>query len=138
MGRDREKNIYPIFPEAKVKVKESEVTQSCPTLCDPMDYSLPGSSLPWDSPGKNTGVDCHFLPQGIFPTQKLNPSLLYWQADSLLLVPFGKPVVIAHLSENLFFLRTSACCSEKLALEYASSLFIAFILQFTSVAEQCS
>ena len=30
---------------------------------------------PWDSPGKNTGVGCHFLPQGIFLTQGLNPGL---------------------------------------------------------------
>ena len=33
--------------------------QSCPTLCDPTD----GSPLGWDSPGKNTGVGCHFLLQ---------------------------------------------------------------------------
>ena len=41
---------------------------------------------PWDSPGKNTGVGCHFLLQGIFPIQASNPHLLYlrrWQADSL-------------------------------------------------------
>ena len=31
---------------------------------------------PWDFPGKNTGVSCHFLLQGIFPTQELNPGLL--------------------------------------------------------------
>ena len=30
---------------------------------------------PWDSPGKNTGVDCHFLLQGIFPTQGSNSGL---------------------------------------------------------------
>ena len=30
---------------------------------------------PWDFPGKNTGVGCHFLLQGIFPTQGLNPGL---------------------------------------------------------------
>ena len=36
--------------------------QSCLTLCDPIDGSSPGSS-PWDSPGKNTGVGCHFLLQ---------------------------------------------------------------------------
>ena len=36
--------------------------QSCPTLCDPIDSSPPGSR-PWDSPGKNTGVGCHFLLQ---------------------------------------------------------------------------
>ena len=40
---------------------------------------------PWDFPGKNTGVGCHFLLQGIFPTQGSNPHLLHWQADSLLL-----------------------------------------------------
>ena len=37
--------------------------QSCLTLCDPMDGSPPGSPNPWDSPGKNTGVGCHFLLQ---------------------------------------------------------------------------
>ena len=36
--------------------------QSCPTLYDPIDCSPPGSR-PWDSPGKNTGVGCHFLLQ---------------------------------------------------------------------------
>ena len=36
--------------------------QSCLTVCDPIDGSPPGS-LPWDSPGKNTGVGCHFLLQ---------------------------------------------------------------------------
>ena len=37
----------------KVKMK---VSRSCPTLCDPMDCSRPGSSVPGDFPGKNTGV----------------------------------------------------------------------------------
>ena len=42
------------------KVKsESEDAQSCPTLSDPMDCSLPGSPRPWDFPGKSTGVGCH-------------------------------------------------------------------------------
>ena len=35
--------------------------QSCPTLCDPMDSSPPRLLCPQDSPGKNTGVGCHFL-----------------------------------------------------------------------------
>ena len=34
---------------------------------------------PWDSPGKNTGVGCHFLLQGIFPTQGSNPDLPHWR-----------------------------------------------------------
>ena len=37
--------------------------QSCPTLCDPIDSSPPGSAIPGDSPGKNTGVGCYFLLQ---------------------------------------------------------------------------
>ena len=37
--------------------------QLCPTLCDPIDSSPPGSPIPWDSPGKNTEVGCHFLLQ---------------------------------------------------------------------------
>ena len=38
---------------------------------------------PWDFPGKNTEVGCHFLLQGIFLTQGLNLCLLHWQGDSL-------------------------------------------------------
>ena len=55
------------------------VAQSCPTLCSPMDYSLPGSSIHEDSPGKNTEVGCHALLQGIFPTQRLNLGLLHYR-----------------------------------------------------------
>ena len=50
---------------------------SCPTPYDPVDHSLPGSSAPGDSPGKNTGVGCQFLLQGIFLIQGLNLGLLY-------------------------------------------------------------
>ena len=49
------------------------ITQWCPTLWDPTDYSLPRSS--WNSPGKNTGVGCHSLLQGTFQTQVSNPDL---------------------------------------------------------------
>ena len=59
-------------------------------------HGLPPTTLlcPWDSPGKNIGVSCHFLLQGIFLTQGLNPGLLcllHWQVGSLPLVPPGKP-----------------------------------------------
>ena len=42
------------------------------TLCDPTEYSPPGSSVHEDYPGKNTGGGCHILPQRIFLTQRLN------------------------------------------------------------------
>ena len=50
------------------------VTQSCPTLCNPVDCSLPGSSSPLDSPGKNRS-ELHTLLWEIFPTQGSNPGL---------------------------------------------------------------
>ena len=68
-------------------------------LCDPMDCSIPGSSVHGIFPGKDTGVGSHSLLQGIFPTQGLNPGPLHWQADSLPSEPPGKScVIIQHLS----------------------------------------
>ena len=64
--------------------------ESCPILCNPARLLCP-----WESPGKNTGVGCHFLLQGIFPTQGLNPGLLHvlhGHLGSLPLVPLGKPL----------------------------------------------
>ena len=46
----------------RVATAAAKSRQSCPTLCDPIDGSPPGS-CPWDSPGKNTGLGCHFLLQ---------------------------------------------------------------------------
>ena len=56
-----------------------------------MDCSPPGSSIHGISPDKNIGVGCHFLLQGIFPTQGPNLGLLPWQVDSLPLTLPGKP-----------------------------------------------
>ena len=67
------------------------VSQSCPTLCDLVDSSPSGSSVHGDSPGKKTGVGCHALLQGIFPTQGWNPGPPALQVDSLPTEPPGKP-----------------------------------------------
>ena len=61
----------------KMKVVKVLVSQSWPTLCDPMDCSPPGSPVRGDSPGKNTGVGSHSLLQGIFLTQGLNLGFLW-------------------------------------------------------------
>ena len=53
--------------------------------------ATPGSSVHGIFPGKNTGMDCHFLLQGIFLTQGSNPHLLHWQAGSLSLSHQGSP-----------------------------------------------
>ena len=62
------------------------LSRLCLTLCDPMHCSLPGSSVHGDSPGKNTGVDCHSLPQG--SSEPRSPPL---QVDSSPSEPPGKP-----------------------------------------------
>ena len=59
--------------------------------------------LPWDSPGRSTGVGCHALLQGIFPIQGSNPSLLgllHWQEGSLPLVPLGSPLLVQVALES--------------------------------------
>ena len=65
---------------------ESEAAQSCPTLWDPVDCICL-----WDSPGKNAGVGCHALLQGIFPTQGLNPGLLHCRQILYSLTNGGSP-----------------------------------------------
>ena len=67
---------------------------SCVWLCA-TPWTCPPGSCPQDSPRKNTGVGCHALFQGIFPTQGSNPRLLCllnWQEDFLLLAPPGKSI----------------------------------------------
>ena len=85
--------------------------QSCLTVCDPMDCSLPSSSVHGDSPGKNTGVGCHLLLQGTFQTQGLNLHLLcllHWQVGSL---PFMPP--IRHFKFHMI-VPVNCCWSETL------------------------
>ena len=72
------------------------------SLCRPMDYS-PST---WNFLGQNTGVSCHFLLQGIFPTQGLNLRLLDQRADSLPLHHLGSPQQHSHfyLSKKWFLM----------------------------------
>ena len=61
-------------------------------LCSPTDCSLPGTSVHGISQARILdGGGCHFLLQGIFPTQGLNSHLLDWQVGSLPLSHLGNP-----------------------------------------------
>ena len=76
----------------------AKLLQSRLTLCDPVDHSL--LLRPRDSPGKNTGVGCHYLLHRIFLTQGSNMRLLrllHWQADSLQLSPLGSQVAVIEV-----------------------------------------
>ena len=86
------------------------VTKSCPTLCDPMDCSPPGSSVYGISQAR-MGVSCYFLLQGIFLDQGLDPCLLHWQVDYLPLSHQGRPSIdrrmdkedVAHIYNGLLY-----------------------------------
>ena len=70
------------------------VAQLCPTLCDSMDCCLPGSPVHRDSPGKNIGVGCHALLQGVFPTQGSNPGLPHCTQILYCLSHHGSPRIL--------------------------------------------
>ena len=75
-------NSHPNGPEVfsyeNMKVK---IAQSYPTLCNPVDYSPPGS-LSMEFSRQDTGVAIHSLLQGIFPTYRSNPGLPYCRQNS--------------------------------------------------------
>ena len=71
-----------------MKIVYCLVAKSCSAL-----LQLTRLLCPWNFPGKNTGVGCHFLPQGFFPTQGSNPRFVHCQADSLLLSHQGGPTL---------------------------------------------
>ena len=82
----------------------TELLQSCLTFVTPWATARSLLCL-WNSPGCHTGVGCHALLQGIFPTQGSNPRLLRllrWQVDSLALVPPGKPLLCHDFDRYLW------------------------------------
>ena len=83
------------FPLSHSSESACVSAQLCPTL---QLHGLQPTRLlcPWGFPGKNTGLGCCFLLQGMFQTQGSNPSLLcllHWQVDSLSLSHVEKPKV---------------------------------------------
>ena len=72
---------------------------------DPMDCSPPDSSVHGIFPGKNTEADCHFLLQGIFLSQGLNPflvHLLHWQWVLYLGSLWGWGDTISSITYHIF------------------------------------
>ena len=72
------------------------IAQLCLTLCNPMDYTR--LVCPWNFSGNNMRVACHFLLEGIFLIQGLNPHpthLLHLQVDSLPLCLLGSPITVS-------------------------------------------
>ena len=66
------------------------------TLLRPHGLQSTRLLCPWDSPGKNTGVGCHVLLQGIFPTQESNPHLLHCKQILYPLSHLGSPIYVQN------------------------------------------
>ena len=81
--------------------------QSCLTLYNPMDCSPPVSSVLGIYPGKNTGVSCHALLQGMFLTQGSNPDLLHYRQTLYLLNYLESPITTK--SSQIFSFKKREC-----------------------------
>ena len=97
------------------KVKsESEVTQSCPNLSDPMDCSLPAYQIrilrPWDFPGKSTGVGCHCLLRLGDSNYRLKAHLLDTTNKQSLVSKLGRDVIVLRTEKCLRVLSSSLVC----------------------------
>ena len=94
------------------------VAQLCPALAT--SWTKPNRLLcPWDFPGKNIGVGCHFFLQGIFLTQGRNLHLLHLQAGFLPLSHQQNPinkyidVVLGVKMWLVWFNNAWTCCASK-------------------------
>ena len=87
-----EETGHPFEKVALAFRREAFVAQLCSTLVTPWPLTR-WLLCPWDSPGKNTGVSCHFLLQGNLLTQGSNAGPLCWQVGSLPSEPPGKPSI---------------------------------------------
>ena len=90
-------------------VLSAKSLQLCLTLCNPMDCSLPGSLCPWNSPGQNTGVGCHSLLQGIFPTQGSNPGFPHCRQILYHLSHQGSPLFVIFKKRLFIYLLYFGC-----------------------------
>ena len=83
------------------------VTKSCPTLLRPHGLWPARLLCPWDSPSKNNEVGCHFLHQGIFPTEELNLYLLHCRRS-----PHCRQILycLSHQGSPIYLYKTESLC----------------------------
>ena len=98
MSRDEKFLLLKIIKLNPATLLKKIIQHACSVMSDSLQsHGLQPARLlcSWDSSAENTGVGCHFLLQGIFPTQGSNPCLwclLHWQTNSLPLSHLGSPI----------------------------------------------
>ena len=136
------KNEDPACYEVPELIYDERLTcmHSCSVMSNPLQsHGLQSTKLlcSWISPSRNTGMGCHFLLQGIFPTQGLNSCLLPWQADSLPAEPQGSLNLtknrrnhkrISALTLGVTSLSTSPSAHERLSVCLSLSLFLSSLM----------
>ena len=87
-----------------ILLSESEVTQLCPTLCDPW---IVATKLlrPWDSPSKNTEVGCHFLSISFFILLSTSQLLIqcFWHCYAFISFNIFSNIAIAPMGRQTFY-----------------------------------
>ena len=99
-----------------------KLLQPCLMLCNPMDRSPPGSSVHGDSPGKNTGMGCHALLQGIFPAQGWHPVLPHYRRILYCLSHQGSPRILVWVA--YLFSRETSQPRNQTGVSYIASGFL--------------
>ena len=131
------------FPKDSLSLLVIQLQPSCSVMSDclPPRKLQPARLLyPWDFPGKNIGVGCHFLYQGTFSTQGSNPSLLHWQANSFTTEPPGKTLLVictlkqfftsSSIERNLVLICLSFCTVNWMAIFLTKYFTSNYILKF--------
>ena len=106
-------HIYNLKLTLKVNVKVL-VAQSCLLFATPWTVQPTSLLCPWNSSGKNTGVDCHFLLQMSFPTQGWNPGLPPWRWILYHLSQQGSPKINTKTKVFFFFFKAKNTASSSL------------------------
>ena len=128
-----------ITPERKES--EGEVTKSSPTLHGPMDRNLHQAPPSTGFSGKSSGVGCHFLLQGIFPTQVSNPGLPHCRQTLYRLSHKGSTITPRrdYYSSFLIDLSSATFTSSRLSWTYSQNgVFINHSLIVTIVCSKAS
>ena len=115
------------------------VTQLCLTLFDPMDCTPSGSSVHGDSPGKNTGVGCHNLLQGTFPTQGWNPGLLHCRRILYCLSHQGSPLhdLVQYQNQKIVIAIKCVYKSVSFLSNVQFCVFTTWKIQNCSIPQRC-
>ena len=111
-----------------MKVKsESEVTESCPTLSDPMDCSTPGSSVHEILQARTLEWVAISFSRGSSQPQGSNLRLLHWQADSLPLSHQGSPSTL-YFQNHFHHAKQELCTHSTMTYEWNHTVFVLLCL----------